>query len=175
LSQLFQELKRRNVFRVAIAYLAVAWVTLQVADIVFESVDAPDWLMQVLLFFIAIGFIFALFFAWAFEMTPDGIKKEADVDRSISITDRTGKTLDRVIIGVLAVAVVFLLVDRNMGGDSALVVETSERSVAVLPFVAMSSGPDDEYFADGLTEEILNSLTRVQDLLVTARSSAFHF
>ena len=83
LSQLFQELKRRNVFRVAIAYLAVSWVILQVADIVFESVTAPDWLMQVLLFFIAIGFIFALFFAWAFEMTPDGIKKEADVDRSI--------------------------------------------------------------------------------------------
>ena len=173
--QLFEELKRRNVFRVAIAYLAVSWVVLQVADIVFESVAAPDWLMQILLLFIAIGFVFALFFAWAFEMTPDGIKKEADVDRSISITDRTGKTLDRVIIGVLAVAVVFLLVDKNTNSDSASLVETSDRSVAVLPFVAMSSGPDDEYFADGLTEEILNSLTRVQDLLVTARTSAFHF
>jgi hypothetical protein len=97
LSQLFQELKRRNVFRVAIAYLAVAWVVLQVADIVFESVAAPGWLMQILLFFIAIGFIFALFFAWAFEMTPDGIKKEAEVDRSVSITQNTGKKLNRLI------------------------------------------------------------------------------
>lgn len=175
MSQLFQELKRRNVFRVAIAYLAVAWVVLQVADIVFESVAAPGWLMQVLLFFIAIGFIFALFFAWAFEMTPDGIKKEADVDRSISITNRTGKKLDRVIIGVLAIAVIFLLLDRNTSSDSAEIAETTERSVAVLPFVAMSGGPDDEYFTDGLTEEILNSLTRVQGLLVTARTSAFHF
>lgn len=175
MSQLFQELKRRNVIRVGIAYLAVAWVILQVADIVFESVAAPDWLMQILLLFIAIGFVFALFFAWAFEMTPDGIKKEADVDRSISITNRTGKKLDRMIIGILAIAVVFLLVDRNTDNDSAPVVHATERSVAVLPFVAMSRGPDDEYFADGLTEEILNSLTRVQDLLVTARTSAFYF
>jgi adenylate cyclase len=175
LSQLFQELKRRNVFRVAIAYLAIAWVVLQVADIVFESVAAPGWLMQILLFFIAIGFIFALFFAWAFEMTPDGIKKEAEVDRSHSITGNTGKKLDRVIIGVLGAAVVFLLVDKFMlNGDSMTAIAT-EKSVAVLPFVAMSRGPDDGYFADGLTEEILNSLTLLPELLVTARTSSFYF
>ena len=175
MSQLFQELKRRNVFRVAIAYLAVAWVVLQAADIVFESVAAPEWLMQILLFFITIGFIFALFFAWAFEMTPDGIKKEADVDRSASVTSRTGKRLDRVIIGVLAVAVVFLLVDKFMLGNASVPTAITDKSVAVLPFVAMSRGPDDEYFADGLTEEILNSLTLLPELLVTARTSSFYF
>ena len=177
MSPLFQELKRRNVFRVAIAYLAVAWLVLQAADIVLENIAAPGWLMQAVMFFMLAGFPVAILFAWAFEMTPDGIKKEAEVDRSTSITDTTGKKLDRMIIGVLGIAVVFLLIDKFMLDENTpeTSASTSDKSVAVLPFVAMSNGPDDEYFSDGLTEEILNSLTRVQDLLVTARTSAFHF
>lgn len=176
MSQLFQELKRRNVFRVAIAYLAVAWLILQAADIVLDNIDAPAWLMKAVMFFMVAGFPFAMIFAWAFEMTPDGIKKEAEVDRSASITQQTGKMLDRAIIGVLGVAVVFLLIDKFLPGESGLATSaSSEKSVAVLPFVAMSRGPDDEYFADGLTEEVLNSLTRLPELLVTARTSAFHF
>jgi hypothetical protein len=90
MSGLFQELKRRNVFRVAIAYLAVAWLILQVADIVFENIGAPAWVMQAVMFTIAIGFPLAVLFAWAFEMTPEGIKKEKDVDRTQSITSQTG-------------------------------------------------------------------------------------
>jgi len=175
LSQLFEELKRRNVFRVAIAYLAVAWLILQAADIVLDNIAAPAWLMQAIMLFIIIGFPIALIFAWAFEMTPDGIKKEAEVDRSHSITDRTGKKLDRIVIAVLGVAVVSLLVDKFILDDNPAAIVTTDKSVAVLPFVAMSRGPDDEYFADGLTEEILNSLTRLPQLLVTARTSAFHF
>jgi TolB-like protein len=175
LSQLFQELKRRNVFRVAIAYLAVAWLVLQAADIVLDNIAAPDWLMKAVMFFMVIGFPIAVIFAWAFEMTPEGIKKEAEVDRSASIVQDTGKKLNRVIIGVLGTAVVFLLVDKFVLDDQPTVNGKTEQSVAVLPFVAMSRGPDDEYFADGLTEEILNSLTRVPELLVTARTSAFHF
>jgi len=175
LSQLFQELKRRNVFRVAIAYLAVAWLILQAADIVLDNIAAPGWLMQAVMFFMVIGFPIAVIFAWAFEMTPEGIKKEAEVDRSASIAQDTGKKLNRVIIGVLAAAVVFLMVDKFVLDDQPTVNGTTDKSVAVLPFVAMSRGPDDEYFADGLTEEILNSLTRVPELLVTARTSAFHF
>jgi TolB-like protein len=171
LSQLFQELKRRNVFRVAIAYLAVAWLALQLADIVLDNVTAPEWVMQVLMLFIIIGFPVALIFAWAFEMTPEGIKREHEVDRSVSITGKTGRKLNFVIIGVLGIAVAFLLFDK-FGEDDAPV---TDKSVAVLPFIAMSSGPDDEYFADGLTEEILNSLAGLPDLLVTARTSAFHF
>ena len=175
MSQLFEELKRRNVFRVAIAYLAVAWLTLQVSDIVLDNISAPEWLMKALMFFIAIGFPIAVLFAWAYEMTAEGIKREKDVDRSQSITGKTGQKLNRTIIAVLVAAVAFLLVDKFvLQGDSTEVAAT-DKSVAVLPFVAMSRGEDDEYFADGLTEEILNSLTRVPELLVTARTSAFHF
>jgi TolB-like protein len=174
LSQLFQELKRRNVFRVGLAYLAIAWLVLQVSDIVLDTIAAPDWLMKALMFFLAIGFPIAVLFAWAYEMTPEGIKREADVDRSASITQQTGQKLNRTIIAVLVVAVGFLLADKFMLPKAGPITVT-DKSVAVLPFVAMSRGEDDEYFADGLTEEILNSLTRVPELLVTARTSAFHF
>lgn len=175
MSQLFQELKRRNVFRVAIAYLAVAWLVLQVSDIVLDNIAAPGWLMKALMFFLAIGFPIAILFAWAYEMTPDGIKREKDVDRSASITQDTGQKLNLTIIAVLVTAVGFLLVDKFILQATTPEVDVTDKSVAVLPFVAMSRGEDDEYFADGLTEEILNSLTRVPELLVTARTSAFHF
>jgi TolB-like protein len=132
--------------------------------------------MQVFLLAVAVGFPIAVLFAWAFEMTPEGIKREADVDREASITGQTGRKLNRTIIIVLAAAVAFLLVDKVvLQSEPAPTVAEVDKSVAVLPFVAMSSGPDDEYFADGLTEEILNSLTRLPELLVTARTSAFHF
>jgi TolB-like protein/tetratricopeptide (TPR) repeat protein len=180
MSNLFEELKRRNVFRVAIAYIAVAWLVLQVSDIVFENFGTPDWVMKTLMFVLAIGFPLAVLFAWAFEMTPEGITKEKDVDRSESITAQTGQKLNRTIIVVLLAAVGFLLADKFVLREPApetppIAEATTEKSVAVLPFVAMSRGPDDEFFADGLTEEILNSLTRVPELLVTARTSAFHF
>ena len=181
MSGLFEELKRRNVFRVAIAYVAVAWLILQVADIVFENFGTPGWVMKTLMFLLAIGFPLAVLFAWAFEMTPEGLKREREVDRSQSITQETGQKLNRMIIGVLVIAVGFLLVDKFVmqpaPGDAVVkeVPGEIEKSVAVLPFVAMSSGPDDEYFADGVTEEILNSLAQVPDLLVTARTSAFAF
>lgn len=176
MSQLFEELKRRNVFRVAFAYLAAGWLVLQVVQLVLESTSAPNWVMQVFLLAVAVGFPFAVLFAWAFEMTPEGIKREKDVDREQSITQRTGRKLNLAIIVVLASAVTILLVDKFiLQSDEASTAAVTDKSVAVLPFVAMSRGPDDEYFADGLTEEILNSLTRVPQLLVTARTSAFHF
>jgi len=175
LSQLFEELKRRNVFRVGLAYVAVAWLVLQAADIVLDNIAAPVWLMQVLMLLMVIGLPVALVFAWAFELTPDGIKKEKEVDRSQSITQRTGQKLNRTITVVLVTAVAFLLVDKFMMQGESPGDTVTDKSVAVLPFVAMSRGEDDEYFADGLTEEILNSLTRVPELLVTARTSAFHF
>jgi len=176
MSSLFQELKRRNVFRVAIAYIAIAWLILQVSDIVLDNIAAPEWLMKALMFFLLIGFPLAILFAWAYEMTPEGIKREHEVDRSTSITHQTGQKLNRTIIAVLVAAVAALLVDKFWLQDNAPpVVADADKSVAVLPFVAMSNGENDEYFSDGLTEEILNSLTRVPELLVTARTSAFHF
>jgi TolB-like protein/tetratricopeptide (TPR) repeat protein len=177
----FAELKRRNVFRVAVAYTVVAWLLAQVADVAFDNFGAPDWVSKSVLFVLILGFPLAVFFAWAFELTPEGVKREKDVDRSQSITSTTGRKLDRLIIVVLVAAVGFLLVDKFVlqpAPDETLIAEAPgeiEKSVAVLPFVAMSSGPDDEYFADGITEEILNSLAQLPDLLVTARTSAFAF
>ena len=104
---LFDELKRRNVFRVAIGYIITAWLLLQVVDLVLENINAPDWVMQVFMLALAIGFPLAVFFAWAFEMTPDGVRLEKDVDRSQSIARETGQKMNRNIIIALAIVVVF--------------------------------------------------------------------
>jgi len=179
---LISELKRRNVFRVAIAYAVIAWLLAQVADLAFDNFGTPDWVPKSVLFMLALGFPLAVFFAWAFEMTPEGVKKEKDVDRSQSITQKTGRKLNYLIIGVLVAAVGLLLADKFLlqevtppAATDAASTTVTDKSVAVLPFIAMSSGPDDEYFADGLTEEILNSLAQLPELLVTARTSAFSF
>jgi TolB-like protein len=183
----FEELKRRNVVRVAIAYLITSWLLMQVVDLVLENVSAPEWVMQVFMLLMAVGFPIALIFAWAFEMTPEGIKKEKDVDRAQSITSQTGRKLDFTIIGILALAVAFLLFDRfatrpetpsASGTELAAETEASAeraKSVAVLPFVNMSSDPEQEYFSDGISEEILNSLARVKELKVAGRTSSFAF
>ncbi|HKX57032.1 MAG TPA: hypothetical protein VJN01_13065 [Xanthomonadales bacterium] len=199
----FQELKRRNVVRMGIAYGVVAWVLLQFIDFALEVIDAPGWILQVFVLTAAIGLPIVLIFSWVFELTPEGLKRESEIDRSQSITPETGRKIDRIIIGALALAVVVLLADRfisspsetEMGSEpiseqqsqpvttsekvsepiSDPISEPAERSIAVLPFHAMSSGEDDEYFADGLTEEILNSLAQLPELLVTARTSSFAF
>ena len=98
----FDELKRRNVFRVAIGYIITAWLLLQVVDLVLENVNAPDWVMQVFMLGLLVGFPLAIFFAWAFEMTPEGVKRESEIDRTQSITPTTGRKMDRAIILVLA-------------------------------------------------------------------------
>ncbi|NNE06401.1 MAG: hypothetical protein HKN15_11820 [Xanthomonadales bacterium] len=192
----FEELKRRNVVRVAVAYIVASWVLLQVADLVLDAIKAPDWVIQSMLLFVVLGFIAAMIIAWAYEMTPEGLKRESEVDRSQSITNETAARLDRITIALLVAVVAIIAVERFVlappGADPApaqvqesaeptpvnpapAVQATQENSVAVLPFVAMSSGEDDEYFADGLTEEILNSLAQLPELLVTARTSSFSF
>ena len=112
---LFVELKRRNVFRIGIAYMVLSWLVLQVADVVVPILELPEWVAKLVLFLLIIGFPFALFFAWAYEMTPEGLRREEDVDRSQSITTQTGRKLDRAIIGILVVAVALLLFDRFAG------------------------------------------------------------
>jgi len=181
----FEELKRRNVFRVAIAYLVSAWVALQLADIVLESIEAPHWVIQAFMLAIGLGFPLALVFAWAFELTPEGIKKEKHVDRSQSITQQTGQRMNRGIIVALTIAVALLLFDRFMprGAPEPVAAEQETataqveqaKSIAVLPFVNMSSDTEQEYFSDGISEEILNSLARVKDLKVAGRTSSFAF
>ena len=115
----FTELKRRNVFRVGFAYAIAAWVLLQVVDLVLENIAAPDWVMKVFMLGVAVGFPVAVIIAWAYEMTPEGIKRESEVDRTQSVVHTTGRKLDRIIIGFLAVAVVFLLIDPFENRDTA--------------------------------------------------------
>ena len=185
----FEELKRRNVIRVAIAYGVAAWFVLQLADVVLENIGAPEWVMQTIMLVLAAGFPLVIIFAWAFEMTPEGIKKEKDVDRTQSITNVTGRKLDRMIIGVLTVTVAYLLIDKLVLRDTqpapteaaqsvpvdVEVPVDSGPSVAVLPFINMSGDKENEYFSDGLTETLLHMLAQLPDLRVAARTSSFAF
>ena len=185
----FEELKRRNVIRVAIAYGVASWFILQLADVVLENIGAPEWVMQTVMMVLAAGLPLAVIFAWAFEMTPEGIKKEKDVDRTQSITSTTGRKLDRMIIGILTVTVAYLLIDKLVLQDStpaptetvqSVPVETETPvdtgpSVAVLPFINMSGDKENEYFSDGLTETLLHMLAQLPDLRVAARTSSFAF
>src|SRR3990172_11422842 len=108
----FAELKRRNVFRAAAAYIILAWLVLQVSDVILSNIAAPAWVFRVLLLFLAVGLPFVVFFAWAFELTPEGLKREFEVDRSQSITPHTGKKLDRMIIVVLLLALGYFAYDK---------------------------------------------------------------
>ena len=124
----FNELKRRNVFKVGVAYAVASWLLLQIVDLVLENIYAPDWIMQVFMLAMAVGFPIAIIIAWAFEVTPDGVKLEKNVDRSQSITPQTGQHLNRGIMMILAVAVVFLLTKRYtilICGDTCLTVKSS--------------------------------------------------
>ena len=202
---LFNELKKRNVFRVGLAYVISAWVIAQVVDLVLDGIKAPDWVMQALLLGLGLGFIAALIIAWAYELTPEGIKREKDVVRDDSITNITAKKLDYITLfaalGVLAIFVYQQLnpafvnqvvEDKPIKTESSInhakdkradptlpkaqtPIETSNKSIAILPFVNMSNDPSQEYFSDGITEEILNVLVKNNQLLVAARTSAFAY
>jgi len=189
MSSLFIELKRRNVFRVALVYIVAAWLLLQVADVVLNNIEAPNWVFQTILLLVTLGFPFAVIFAWAFELTPEGLKKEKDVDRSASITRHTGKKLNFVIITVLVLALGYFAYDKfviALGKEETLAsastqakepgkTDTPEMSIAVLPFVNMSSDPEQEFFSDGISEELLNMLAQFPGLRVAARTSSFQF
>ncbi|MFK8041039.1 MAG: adenylyl cyclase, partial [Congregibacter sp.] len=210
---LFSELHRRNVVRVGIAYTVVAWLLLQVADVVMENIGAPDWVMQALLFLLLLGLLPALIFAWVFELTPEGIKRESDIEEGVSVVHQTRRKLDTLIIVTLVVAVAYLFWDGRLReqtsdvpgtasaesesgveltGMAALRQQTEEAakaseraatpasatddtSIAVLPFVNLSSDPEQEYFSDGISEELLNVLAQIPALRVAARTSSFQF
>ena len=180
IKRFIEELKRRNIFRVAVAYAIAGWLIIQVATSVFPAFNFPEWTTQFVIILLIIGFPITLIIAWAFELTPEGFKKTKEVDRSQSITDSTGKKINRIAILSLSFVIVFLLTERiffaNTGGpiiNEIPKVETA--SIAVLPFVNMSSDQENEYFSDGLSEELLNALAKVEELQVAGRTSSFKF
>ena len=212
---LFAELKRRNVFRVGAAYVVVAWLLIEVSDTIFPRLGLPDWTVTFVIALLLLAFPVALFLAWAFELTPEGVKRTEEVTAEASVTPQTGRAIDRVILVGMVVVVVVVVADRFLfkeggRGEPALSVEQADpspavdagnagmpaaegpvtmpaqaatdepgqpdaRSIAVLPFADMSAAGDQEYFGDGLAEEILNLLAGVRELKVTGRTSSFSF
>ena len=178
---LFEELKRRNVIRVGIAYVVIAWLIAQVADLALDNFEAPGWIIKTILLLLALGLPLALFFAWAFELTPEGIRRESQVDRGESIAGTTGRRLDRTIIALLVALVAIMgfqqlaprlgTPEASAGGGN----DAGPIPIAVLPFADLSAAGDQEYLGDGVAEEILNVLAGIDGLKVTSRTSAFAF
>jgi TolB-like protein/Tfp pilus assembly protein PilF len=191
----FAELKRRNVFRVGVAYAVAAWVFLQVLDLVMEYIAAPVWIMHLTMMLLAAGLPAMLIGAWLFEITPEGVKLEREVDRTRSITRQTGRKLDKLVIVFLIIAVVFLLADRFAFRDlppkqpSATAQPAAEpspaaaapepgdrdRSIAVLPLANRSANPEDAFFAEGIHDELLTQLSRISSLKVISRTSVMGY
>ncbi|MFK8053625.1 MAG: hypothetical protein AB8F65_11680 [Woeseiaceae bacterium] len=174
-----EELKRRNVFRVAAAYAIASWVIIQVAETVFPRIGMPDWIVTFVIIAVVIGFPIALIIGWVFELTPDGVHKSNEIEITESVTASTGKKLDRLIIASLAVLIVLLLSERIFFAESTIfesdAVSDQGASIAVLPFVNMSGDQNNEYFSDGLSEELLNGLAKIEGIQVAARTSSFSF
>jgi TolB-like protein/Tfp pilus assembly protein PilF len=188
---LFAELKRRNVLRVAIAYVAVSWLLIQVAETVFPLYGFSDAAIRMVISILAIGFIPVLVVSWVFEFTPEGLKRDAEVERSADESVASGKRFDRIVLVVFALAIGYFAVDKfvlDPARDAEMAEEVAEqvrteamvdsfgsKSIAVLPFVNMSSDPEQSWFSDGIAEELLNLLAKVPELRVTSRSSSFSF
>ncbi len=194
------ELKRRNVFKVAAAYAAVAWMFLELSALALNAFSAPAWVMKVVIFFALAGFAVAVLLAWAFEMTPEGIKRTSNAEGHPTHSVASSGKLMPITVSALALTLVLVVVDAYILKDTpadaeiaatepvaavAVVdaaveatetaVPADEKSLAVLPFTNLSDDPDQEYFSDGMTEELINTLSRVDDLLVTGRTSAFFY
>ncbi|PZR76912.1 MAG: hypothetical protein DLM73_01100 [Chthoniobacterales bacterium] len=177
----FAELKRRNVYKVAVAYAVVAWLLLQAASIFFPAFDAPPWVMRIFIIVILLGFPVALVLSWAFEITPEGIKLESDVEPNKSIARRTGRKIVGVTVGLAVIAaglMIFQLVrpkSASQVSETAAAEPVSAKSIAVLPFDNLSRDPDNAYFCEGVQDEILTRLAKVADLKVISRTSTQHF
>ena len=211
----YEELKRRNVVKAAILYVVASWLTLQVADVLFDALELPSTWIRLVLAILILGFPPALIFSWVYEMTPEGLKREKDVNRSRSPATDTGRKINFLIIVMLALAIAVVVMDQLMGQVSPFVLigvvvllliaaivlarlvpsatptrvpaefapatartepaGEAPKAIAVLPFVNMSSDEEQEYFSDGLSEELLNLLSKIPELRVAARTSSFSY
>ena len=204
----FAELKRRNVVRVGIAYVIGGWLLLQLTDVLSQLLALPEVVGRIIVLLVAIGLPVALFFAWAFEMTPEGVKREKDVDRSQSITNVTGQKLNNVIIGVLVVALTYFAIDKFLlapdraqpesdhlsqqtAGQSTTAEEKkaltpieaaaeaeaiiSRQSIAVLPFDNRSNREEDQFFTDGIHDDLLTTIARIGSMKVISRTSVMEY
>src|SRR5512146_868669 len=182
----FSELKRRNVIRMAGLYLVGSWLIVQVASTVLPAFDVPAWALRALIIVLAIGFVPALIFSWVFELTPAGLKRDAEVNLEASIAPQTARRMDRVIFVVLALALAYFAIDKFVlaprrevalaaaGAQSpakAGQAGRASKSIAVLPFENMSPDPDNAYFASGMQEMILTKLANIGELKVISRTS----
>jgi len=175
----FGELKRRNVYKVAVAYLVVAWLIIQAASILLPTFDAPSWAMKVIVLVLVLGFPAALILSWAFEITPKGIKLESEIEPNKSIARRTGRKLVALTTALAVVAAglfVYQLVrSKSETPGSPITAAIARKSIAVLPFDNLSRDPDNAYFCEGVQDEILTRLAKVADLKVISRTSTQHF
>jgi TolB-like protein len=187
----FHELKRRNVIRVATAYVVTAWLLIQVADTVLPVFGSSDFALRIVIVILTAGLLPVVVFTWAFEFTPEGLKRDQDVDRSLPRIAETGKRLDRIIMVMLALALGYFALDKfvldprrdatreqavaERARTQALLESYGDKSIAVLPFVNLSGDPEQEYFSHGVSEELLNLLAQIPELRVISRSSSFVF
>jgi adenylate cyclase len=190
---LFAELKRRNVIRMAGLYLVGAWLVVQVAETVLPAFDVPNWVLRATIILLALGFVPALVFAWVFELTPQGLKRDEEIDPAQSMAPRTARRMDRILLAVSVLAIAYFVFDKFVLApqrEAELVTQATEQvsaaadakestvrpnSIAVLPFANMSGDAANDYFSDGISEEILNVLAGVPELQVAARTSSFSF
>src|SRR5438477_2888167 len=176
LQNFFAELKRRNVYKVAVAYAIVGWLLVQVATQVFPFFEIPNWAVRLVVLAIVIGFPIALVIAWAFELTPEGLKRTEDVDLAAAAQRPRHRAWIVVVIIAGAMSLgLFMLGRYGFREKKSLLNETSAKSIAVLPFVNMSADKADEYLSDGVSEELITALSKITGLQVKARTSSFAF
>ncbi|MEY2496766.1 MAG: eukaryotic-like serine/threonine-protein kinase [Verrucomicrobiota bacterium] len=171
----FTELKRRNVYKVAVAYGIVAWLLIQVTTQTFPFLEIPSWCVRLVIVLLLLGFPIAMVLAWAYELTPEGIKRADEVAPETSVARHTSRKLDLLIIGVLLCAIAFLLFQRFHGGPAPAPSILPEKSIAVLPFENLSDDKENAFFADGIQDDILTSLAKIRELKVISRTSVMAY
>ena len=197
--QLFNELQRRNVFRVAIGYIVSSWLLLQIADLLLDIIGSPGWVLRTIALLFALGFPIVVFFSWAYEVTPEGIKRESEVDRGQSITHVTGRKLDYSILVVLVISLAYFVWENRFSDRTHEAVKpqgvqsvaergvmepaesasktspTDSLSIAVLPFENRSNREEDQFFSDGIHDDLLTTIAKIGSMKVISRTSVMEY